>query len=101
MKKGLRQRQYDQLARLRRLLDLSQDPDRPRRVRTRAARYAAAVAEQVGILTRPPVCAWCHRRQRLQRHHWDYDEPLEVTFLCPDCHRVADSMNPIINRSIA
>ena len=31
-------------------------------------------------------------RARLERHHWNYDEPLNVTFLCVDCHSLADAM---------
>lgn len=79
-------------ARLRRHLDLSLNPDRPRRVRTRSARYAAALAEALGLIERPRHCTWCHRRGRLQRHHWCYDEPLNVTYLCGDCHSLADAM---------
>ncbi|HEV3122325.1 MAG TPA: hypothetical protein VGY53_10495 [Isosphaeraceae bacterium] len=79
-------------ARLKRHIEISQDPFRSRRARTRAARYAAALAEQLGLLVRPARCEWCHRRQKLQRHHWEYNEPLNVTFLCADCHAVADPM---------
>jgi hypothetical protein len=99
MKKGRRQRQYSKFARLHRHLEISKDPDRPRRIRTRAARYAAALAEQLGLIARPHVCTWCRRRQRLQRHHWDHSEPLAVTFLCRDCHQVADAM--VWSQSIA
>ncbi len=48
---------------------------------------------QLGLIERPKCCSWCRRRRRLERHHWDYDEPLNVTFLCGDCHDIADSMN--------
>ena len=65
---------------------------KPRRVRTRSARCAAALGETLGLIERPVRCSWCRRRQRLQRHHWDYGEPLNVTFLCSDCHVIADSM---------
>ena len=92
MKKGRRNRQHAKFARLRRHMELSVDPSRPRRIRTRSARYAAALAEQLGILVRPKGCAWCRRHYRLERHHWNYDEPLNVTFLCPDCHAIADPM---------
>jgi hypothetical protein len=92
MKKVRRNRQHAKIARLRRHLEMSQDESRPRRVRTRAARYAAALAEQLGLLTRPKHCAWCRRRQKLERHHWDYLEPLNITFLCADCHAIADPM---------
>lgn len=92
MKKVRRNRQHAKIARLRHQLDLCFDPSRSRRLRTRSARYAAALAEQLGLITRPKVCSWCRRRQRLQRHHWDYNEPLNVTFLCADCHVIADPM---------
>lgn len=91
MKRGSN-RHRAKFARLRRHLDLCLQPDKPRRIRTRAARYAAALAEQLGLIVRPKVCTWCRRRRRLERHHWDYDEPLSVTFLCADCHAEADRM---------
>ena len=93
MKKVQRNRQHANLARLRRHLEISADLLRPRRIRTRSARYAAALGEQLGLIERPPCCSWCRRRRRLERHHWNYDEPLHVTFLCGDCHEIADSMN--------
>jgi hypothetical protein len=80
------------MTRLDRHLEISRDTLLPRRVRTRSARYAAALGERLGFLERPVRCVWCRRRGRLQRHHWDYDEPLNVTFLCADCHIVADVM---------
>lgn len=92
MKKCRRNRQHAKFARLRRHLDISLDVLRPRRIRTRSARYAAALGEQLGLITRPKCCSWCRRRLRLERHHWDYDEPLNVTYLCVDCHAIADSM---------
>ncbi len=79
-------------ARLHRLLDICLDTSRPRRLRTRSARYAAALAEQLGLITRAKRCTWCRRRMRLERHHWDYSEPLNITYLCNDCHEIADSM---------
>jgi hypothetical protein len=92
MKKGRRNFQHAKFARLRRHLEISLDLLRPRRIRTRSARYAAALGEQLGLIARPKCCPWCRRRQRLQRHHWDYADPLDVIFLCSDCHAIADSM---------
>jgi hypothetical protein len=92
MKKCRRNRQHAKFARLRRHLEISLDMFKPRRIRTRSARYAAALGEQLGLITRPKCCSWCRRRLRLERHHWDYDEPLNVTYLCVDCHALADSM---------
>ena len=92
MKKVRRNRQHAKFARLRRHLAISLDLLRPRRIRTRSARYAAALGEQLGLIVRPGCCSWCRRRLRLERHHWDYDEPLNVTYLCVDCHDIADQM---------
>ena len=92
MTKVQKVRQHANLDRLRRHMDISLDPAKPRRVRTRSARYAAALGEQLGLIERPKGCAWCRRRRRLERHHWDYDQPLNVTFLCHECHAIADPM---------
>ena len=92
MKRRKRDHQRALLARLTRHVEISHDCLRPRRIRTRSARYAAALGEMLGLITRPRCCVWCRRRGRLQHHHWDYAEPLNVTFLCPDCHSVADVM---------
>src|SRR5882762_5300697 len=92
MKKARRSHQQAKYARLYRHLEVSLDPQEPRRARTHSARYAAALAEQHGILDRPRCCAWCRRHQRLERHHWDYAEALNVTYLCAGCHAIADPM---------
>jgi hypothetical protein len=31
-------------------------------------------------------CLLCGSKERLERHHPDYDKPLEVIILCRDCH---------------
>ena len=92
MKKARRNRHHVKFACLHRHLEISQDLLKPRRIRTRSARYAAALGEQLGMISRPKGCTWCRRRLRLERHHWDYDEPLNVTYLCVDCHDIANSM---------
>ncbi|WP_165225741.1 hypothetical protein [Aquisphaera insulae] len=92
MKKRKRDRHRALFVRLSRHVDICLDSLRPRRIRTRSARYAAALGETLGLITRPRCCSWCRRHGRLQRHHWDYGEPLNVTFLCPDCHVLADGM---------
>jgi hypothetical protein len=99
MKKGRREWHHAKLARLRRHLEISLDLLRPRRIRTRSARYAAALGEQLGLISRPRCCSWCRHRARLERHHWSYDEPLNVTYLCIDCHALADSM--VLHKEIA
>ncbi len=92
MKRRFRRRQNAVLARLSLHIEICLDDLHPRPLRTRSARYAAALGEMLGLITRPPCCSWCRRRRRLQRHHWDYAEPLNVTFLCAECHALADQM---------
>jgi hypothetical protein len=79
------------IERYERLFRICSDESQCRRVRTRAARYASALAEQIGWLTRPSHCEWCRRRLQLERHHFDYGNPLIVIYVCEDCHAVADS----------
>ena len=76
-----------------RLLRVARDAPR-RRDRTRAARYAAAVAERLGVIRRPRACQRCQRRRPLTRHHPNHDQPLAVEWLCEDCHGVADGRLP-------
>lgn len=83
---------------LNRLLRVAVDLNRTRRSRTRAARYAAALAERLGIIARPRACQWCQRPQRgrlgrLERHHVEYAEPLAILWLCRTCHADADRMD--------
>jgi hypothetical protein len=92
MSKGRRDRHRALLIRLERHLGISLCCSKPRRIRARSARYAAALAERLGMLSRPKLCSWCRRRRSLERHHWDYSEPLNVTFLCFECHDLADEM---------
>jgi hypothetical protein len=90
-RRGHRPQQRAKQARYERCLALCRDPSRPRRVRTRAARYASTLAEQLGLIHRPPCCDWCRRRRPLERHHVDYTEPLRVAWYCGDCHVIADA----------
>ena len=39
------------------------------------------------------VCSNCGSKERLQRHHPDYDKPLEVVILCRPCHKEEDKKN--------
>jgi len=50
-------------------------------------------AVRIGVLQRPSVCSECgeHRvykdgRSGIQAHHSDYNKPLDVTWLCKECH---------------
>ncbi len=58
----------------------------PEKVRAKAAVWRAVHS---GKLHKPQECAECNQyvgRLRLHGHHEDYGKPLEVTWLCPQCH---------------
>ena len=78
--------------RLSRALRIVGDESEPRSERAAAARRAASVAEKLGILVRPTRCERCGERSRaLERHHEDHNRPLDVAFVCPLCHQIADA----------
>lgn len=52
-------------------------------------------ALKAGALEKPHSCSICNcpdTEKRIEAHHYDYERPLEVTWLCPDCHFIADQM---------
>lgn len=51
-----------------------------------AARRAVAEAEERGELVRPAACEECQSPSPLQGHHPDYSRPLDVQWLCSECH---------------
>lgn len=53
------------------------------------ARCAVARAVKAGTLRRPDGCEWCGGAN-VEAHHEDYSKPLEVLWLCRQCHRQAD-----------
>lgn len=42
-------------------------------------------AIRAGELT-PEKCWWCGSGEHIHAHHEDYTKPLEITWLCRDCH---------------
>lgn len=54
------------------------------------ARKAVQDAVRLGRIAKPDHCARCSRvvvRRALQGHHADYDRPLDVEWLCQQCHQ--------------
>lgn len=47
-------------------------------------------AVRAGKIERPGECERCQKACRPHAHHNDYAKPLEVEWLCPPCHAVAD-----------
>lgn len=53
------------------------------------ARRILTAAVKRGEITPPKACERCsEKKKRLEAHHWDYREPLDVKWLCPPCHAV-------------
>jgi len=51
----------------------------------RQARRLANWAQEFGFL-QPEPCADCGTRLRVDKHHENHDQPLEVIWLCTSCH---------------
>lgn len=52
-------------------------------------------ALRAGELEKSHNCALCNcpdTEKRIEAHHYDYSKPLDVTWLCPECHYFADQM---------
>lgn len=55
--------------------------------RSRAVSKLGAAIER-GAIVRPTVCEKCHKnKDKIEGHHFDYDKPLDVIWLCISCHR--------------
>lgn len=58
-----------------------------RNVRKRRAMNTANYAQKVGKLIKPSKCEGCNvKTNELNKHHDNYNKPLEVDWLCNDCH---------------
>jgi hypothetical protein len=62
--------------------ELDEDAKRRANARGQANSY-----EGRGDLIAPKLCQMCRaRRVPLEKHHFDYDFPLMVVWICRDCH---------------
>ena len=52
----------------------------------RAAHFLVNNAVRDGRLHKPDKCSSCGATGRIEGHHEDYCKPLEVVWLCPQCH---------------
>jgi hypothetical protein len=50
------------------------------------ARARVRYALQTGKIIKPKECSACHLQLKLQGHHEDYSKPLEIIWLCQQCH---------------
>ena len=51
------------------------------------ARYMVRNAVRDGRLDKPDCCSICRRATQLHGHHEDYTKPLDVMWLCVQCHQ--------------
>ena len=51
-----------------------------------AARYLLRLAVKNGTVVKPTVCSVCSSKKSIQGHHHDYTKPLDVEWLCSNCH---------------
>lgn len=82
-------REYDrQRANLPHRQALRTETTRRRRQETGYGKIHAAVARAVksGRLIKPDRCEKCDEIRRLYAHHDDYTKPLDVRWLCQECH---------------
>jgi hypothetical protein len=61
---------------------------RNRDKRKTAAHNLVYRAIEEGKLVRPDKCSKCLKTGKIEGHHEDYYNPLEVIWLCNRCHRV-------------
>lgn len=52
----------------------------------RRASIAVRSALEKGILRNPGICEACKSTKQIEGHHDDYNKPLQVRWLCHDCH---------------
>ena len=45
------------------------------------------IAIKNGVINRPLCCTLCSSSKRIQAHHEDYNKPLDVIWLCEQCHK--------------
>jgi DNA polymerase III delta prime subunit len=57
------------------------------------ARKMVQLALQFGILIRPEVCEHCGKECFCEAHHRDYTKPLDVDWLCKQCHENEHHLN--------
>lgn len=66
----------------------------------RKANIAVGNAVRDGRLKKPTTCTHCLKASRLHGHHEDYSKPLDVVWLCDECHRALHAFYKTVGRKI-
>lgn len=51
-----------------------------------------------GKLRKPKSCWLCGGQRFIDAHHWDYDYPLEIVWLCRTCHSRTHHKTDMVER---
>lgn len=51
------------------------------------ARNITARAIKLNLITKPSFCLICWEKGKIHAHHQDYNQVLDVDWLCSHCHR--------------
>ena len=66
----------------------------PENKKKQAARSSLRQEIASGRMFRPTQCTMCKGGGKTQAHHSDYDDPLNVVFVCRPCHEVIHYYGP-------
>ena len=66
---------------------------RPETLIKQNCRKMVQLALQFGMLIRPNHCSKCGKEAFTEAHHMDYTKPLDVDWLCKQCHENEHHLN--------
>ena len=64
------------------------------------ARNAVNNAIRGGRIVRPDRCRHCHKQCKPHGHHPDYERPLDVVWLCAECHQSLHALMETVDREL-
>lgn len=71
------------------------------RTKKQAAGHRVFAEIRSGRLVRPNMCSRCFKvGVKIEGHHHDYDQPLQVTWVCKQCHAYLDSIRRNKERAV-
>jgi ribosomal protein S27AE len=61
-----------------------------------SARQKVCRAVKAGTLVRPIECPTCGGTHRIEAHHENYEKPLDVVWMCAQCHYRQHGKLPVV-----